>query len=209
MAFHVPFHQRPSGQTSMPGPIYIGFDVPAARPRKKFNWWGFNGMWMSFASLITAGFLSPIPLLISLIGLRRPGKVMASIGTLVSLLGTSLATFIAVNVYQQAQHHAQQRELARVAAVNQENVAKTTELLGLASAEIEQYQMGNAGQFPGDIDGNMLVIKYIDPWGESLRFDLEHDHSFIRSAGPDGKFYTDDDVAKRIPATSQNSQTTD
>lgn len=199
MSFHVPFNQRPSGRNSLPGPIYIGFEVPAERPRSsRFNWWGFHGLWMSFGSLLTAGFLSPIPLLISLIGLRRPGRVMASIGTVVSLLGTLLATSISWNVYQQAQVFAEQRQKAEVAALNRENVNKTNVLLGLASAEIEQYQQEHEGEFPSDMDGNLLVIKYVDPWGESLRFDRERDHSSIRSAGPDGHFYTDDDVTLRL-----------
>ena len=65
MAFHVPFNQRKSNQRR--GPVYIGFDPP----RRKFNWWGLHGLWMSLASLLTLGFTSPVPLLISLNGLRK------------------------------------------------------------------------------------------------------------------------------------------
>lgn len=202
MAFHVPFNQRPSGRTSIPGPIYIGFDVPAPLPRRKFNWWGFNGMWMSFASLVTAGFLSPIPLLISLIGLRRPGKIMASIGLMISLLGTAMATFIGVHAYNHSQDHAKRQRAAQVAALNQRHVEETKELLVMAVDEVQQYQQHNDGFFPGDIDGNMLVIKYVDPWGNALRFDLESDHAYIRSAGPDGKFDSSDDVFEKLEGKS-------
>lgn len=198
MAFHVPFNQRPSGQSSPPGPIYIGFDLPAPVPRRKFNWWGFNGMWMSFASLITAGFLSPIPLLISLIGLRRPGKIMATIGLFISLLGTSMATFIGVSGYKHYQAEVERSKAAKVAALHQQQISETNELLTLAVEEIQQYQQHNDGFFPADIDGNMLVIKYVDPWGNALRFDLEKDHAVVRSAGPDGQFDSKDDVYQRL-----------
>ncbi len=93
MAFHIPFEHRQRNRQQY-GPIYIGFDVPARRPRRQFNWWGFHGLWLSLASFLTAGLLSPIPLLISLIGLRKgPGRKMAAAGTIFSVLGTGLFVF--------------------------------------------------------------------------------------------------------------------
>lgn len=200
MAFHVPFNQRPSGQQPLPGPIYIGFDIPAPAPRRKFNWWGFNGMWMSFASLLSAGFLSPIPLLVSLKGLRRPGKKMATIGTVISMLGIGMATLVTIaGVSASNRHHAhrQARQQQIRIAKQIDEVQKT---LAVAATEIVEYQADNEGQFPSDVDGNMLVIKYVDPWGESLRFDIENEAGFIRSAGPDQKFYSKDDVTTPIAA---------
>jgi hypothetical protein len=203
MAFHVPFNQRPSGQRPLPGPIYIGFDIPAPTPRRQFNWWGFNGMWMSFASLLSAGFLSPIPLLVSLKGLRRPGKFMASVGTGISLLGIGLATLVAVSGVSAHNHRQAQRDAQHRKAAIEKEVEEVKKTIAVAATEIVEYQADNEGQFPNDVDGNMLVIKYVDPWGESLRFDLDPDVTAIRSAGPDKKFYTNDDVIQELGKTQQ------
>lgn len=210
MSFHVPFNQRPSGRQQLPGPIYIGFDSNPASPRpatRKFNWWGFHGMWMSFASLLTAGFLSPIPLLISLIGLRRPGKIMASVGSLVSVMGVGLATLISLLTWHANHEYSQRQQEKYYQQVTAKEVASASQLLVVAGDEIKQFQADYDGQFPDDIDANMLVIKHVDPWGQSLRFDSEKDHATIRSAGPDQKFYTDDDVTLRLEGKMQTDST--
>ena len=196
MAFHIPFNQRHSAPRQ--APIYIGFDVPPPRPRRKFNWWGFNGMWMSFVALMSAGFLSPIPLIISLVGLRRPGKKMAAVGALTSLAGVALAVSIVFGSIAAHNHHVQKRNAAKYNRLVQKQVEDTNSLLTMASAEIVQYRDSNEGEFPNDVDANMLVIKHVDPWGESLRFDAEKDFALIRSAGPDRDFDTRDDVTTKI-----------
>lgn len=202
MAFHIPFNQRASAQVR-PEPIYIGFEVihPQIVPQRvyrQFNWWGFNGMWMAFASLLTAGILSPIPLLISLVGLRRPGKKMATVGTVVSLAGVAMATVLIVGSASAHHHHQSARRAAFHHRVEVKQIAETKQLLTIAGKEILDYRDSNDGYLPADIDGNMLVIKYIDPWDESLRFDYETNHGVVRSAGPDQQFDTDDDVTVAV-----------
>lgn len=204
MAFHIPFNQRTSGRQQLPGPIYIGFDVHPPRPRRKFNWWGFNGMWMSFASLFSAGILSPISLVVSLVGLRRPGKLMASVGTVVSLLGTGIASLIAIGGYHAHHEHHARRAAKERAVVVKKQVEETEKLVALASTELREYQADNDGLFPSDIDANMLVIKYVDPWGVALRFEQENETAVIRSAGPDSKFYTKDDVTRELTGKSES-----
>jgi len=188
MAFHVPFNQRASAQ-SQAVPVYIGFDFPQ-RPRKKFNWWGFNGMWMSFASLLTAGFFSPVPLLVSLIGLRRPGKKMATVGTLVSFVGIAIASTCSLGLIA-AHNHRQDKIQNRVV---KRQVAETEHLLEIAAVEILEYRVLNDGKLPSDLDGSTLVVEHEDAWGESLRFEPEDDRGVIRSSGPDKEFYTSDDL---------------
>jgi len=205
MAFHVPFNQRASAHQQT-GPIYIGFEVPQP-PRKKFNWWGFNGMWMSAASLLTAGFFSPVTLLISFIGLRRPGKKMATVGTLISLAGIALASTIVLSGiahHNRVQHERHVRHYNRTV---KKQIVETNNLLTLASEEIIEDRDNQNGELPNDIDANMIVIKHIDPWGESLRFDLEVDHGVIRSAGPDKKFDTKDDVKVTIEGKTTDRKT--
>lgn len=196
MAFHIPFNQRAAAREQIQ-PIYIGFEVQQP-PRPKFNWWGFNGMWMSMASLLTAGFLSPVPLLISLVGLRRPGKKMAGVGTFVSLAGVALASTIVLGCIATNNFEEQARNNARQQSVMKTNVEQTNVLLGLASEELIEYRDENFGELPSDIDANMLVIKHVDPWGESLRFDAEINHGIVRSAGPDQTFDTKDDLTTKV-----------
>ena len=198
MAFHIPFSQRHSARRQ--APIFIGFEVPAPpmAPRRKFNWWGFHGMWLSFASLLTAGFLSPIPLLISLVGLRRPGRKMATVGALTSLGGIGLAVALVFSSIAVHNHRNQERHQVKQSRTIVKQVNEVKSLLSLAAGEITQYRDDNEGELPNDIDANMLVIKHVDPWGESLRFDAEVDHAIIRSAGPDKEFNTQDDVTSKI-----------
>ena len=192
MAFHIPFNQRASAQKH-PTPIYIGFEVQRP-PRKKFNWWGFNGMWMSAASLLSAGFLSPVPLLISLVGLRRPGRKMAATGTVISLGGIALASVIVMNMISHQNH----RQMARQNRVVHKQVLQTKTMITAAGAEILEFREDNNGLLPDSVEGNISVIKHIDPWDNSLRFDVESDQAVIRSAGPDRKFDTRDDVTTTI-----------
>lgn len=201
MAFHIPFNQRAAAQQNM-GPIYIGFEVPQA-PRKKFNWWGFNGMWMSAVSLLTAGFLSPVPLLISLVGLRRPGKKMATVGTFTSIAGIALASSLVLGCIATENHQHQARESARHQTTLRKNVKETNSLLGIAAEELVEYRDENYGELPNDIDANMLVIKHVDPWGESLRFDAEINHGVIRSSGPDKEFDTRDDITTKVKGKTE------
>ncbi len=202
MAFHVPFNQRHSAPRQ--GPVYIGFDVPAQQPpRRKFNWWGFNGMWLSFVSLLTVGFMSPIPLLISLVGLRRPGRKMAAVGTLTSLAGIGMAVAFVFSGIAMHNQHSHQRRQAKMDRVIQKQVMKTKSLLATATDELSEYRDYNDGEFPEAIDANVLVIKHVDPWGESLRFDEEIGHAVIRSAGPDRNFDTRDDVTIKLKGKTE------
>lgn len=194
MAFHVPFNQRKSNQRR--GPVYIGFDPP----RRKFNWWGLHGLWMSLASLLTLGFTSPVPLLISLNGLRKKkGPRKAAIaGTCFSLLGVGIAGAITtVTIAEHRAHQRRQVERKMARAIAKQKL-ETKQLISVAAKELENYRDSHKGQLPSIIDSNMLVIKHVDPWGESLRFDGHGDHAIIRSAGPDNQFESKDDVTVKL-----------
>ena len=196
MAFHIPFNQRANRRQNL-GPIYIGFE-PEQPPRPKFNWWGFHGMWLSFASLTTLGFASFIPLLISIVGLRRPGKKMATVGTVVSLGGLLLAGSVVASIagHQHMRHH--RRQMALQHRQVQQQISETESMIAEAREDLIEYRGAHEGYLPNDLEGNMLVVGYVDPWGESLRFEPAEDFSAIRSAGPDRKFLTRDDVFEPI-----------
>ncbi|MBT7817689.1 MAG: hypothetical protein HN566_13225, partial [Polaribacter sp.] len=155
MAFHTPFNQRASAKQQAT-PVYIGFQ-PVRREKRKFNWWGFNGMWLAFGSLLTAGFASPIPLLISLNGLRRPGKAMASIGTLVSLGGVVMATSIVLLISNAHHHRVHSKEVAQRNKIVKKQAKETGVLLAVAANKVKTFrkEAGDTADF--DIEANMLI----------------------------------------------------
>ena len=195
MPFHVPFHHRESNRRHF-GTIYIG--PQPVQPKKKFNWWGFNGMWLSFAALITAGILSPISLLLSLKGLRRPGKKMATVGTATSLAGMGILALIVFSLVNSHNEFKHRRQTARIASANAEKIEETKTLLTSAYDDLVEYRGQNEGALPDDIDGNILVVTYTDPWGMELRYEPEDDFALVRSAGPDGEFLSSDDVLTKV-----------
>ncbi len=199
MAFHIPFEHRHRGQ-----PIYIGFDVPPV-PRRRRNWFGFFGFVLSLFSFLTAGFLSPLALLINLLGLRREPRGLAKAGVVLSLVGITLAAGVvtlAVNADHQA-HLRQQRRSEQKR--NRELVVETTAVLQQAAVEFKEYAAANSGNLPAWIDANMVAIKHRDGWGESLRFDVEKDGAKLRSAGPDQRFDTADDVLLGVEGNCDRS----
>jgi len=197
MAFHIPCKQRHRKSTAPP--VNVGFE----RKKKKFNWWGFHGLWLSVLSLSSAGFLSPLSLLVSVNGLRRKKgpRTAALLGTVVSLAGIALAVTIVSTVLHVSHQHQQRLEKSKAAAVIVKQRRTTEKLVASAIRELTQYRKSHQGFLPSVIDCNMLVIKHKDPWGEELRFDLKTDYGVVRSAGPDMIFETPDDVVAPIEGT--------
>lgn len=193
MAFHIPFEHRHRGQ-----PIYIGFDAPPPRPRRRWNWWGFFGFGLSLLALPTAGLLSPVALLLSLIGMRRQPRRLATAGAVLSGLGTLMLAGLITAGVTAHQRHEQAREANRNAQRNRVNVSKTSDTMKVALAEFKEFSEANQGNLPAWIDANMVAIKHKDAWGESLRFDVESDGAKLRSAGADRKFDTRDDVITKV-----------
>lgn len=198
MAFHIPFNQRRRRQYR-PAPVYIGFDVPAQRPKRKFNWWGFNGLMLSLGSFLTAGFASPVALLVSLVGMRKskgPRKAAAA-GTAFSLLGIALASAIVLTAV--GEHR--QRAYDHAAHTYNVKISKDMKVLDksmvVAKAELVEYREAN-GMLPEPIFGNMLTIKHQDPWGTPLRYEDDLNKAIIRSAGPDARFDNHDDVVVAV-----------
>lgn len=164
-------------------------------------------MWLAFGSLLTAGFASPIPLLISLNGLRRPGKVMAAIGTIVSIGGVVMATSIVLLVSNAHHHRTHTREVAQRNKIVKKQAKETGVLLAVAANKVKAFrtEAGDIADF--DIEANMLIVEHIDPWGESLRFDAGPDSGLVRSAGPDKTFDSDDDIILALsPKPKSNSK---
>lgn len=193
MPYHIPFEHRRRQQ-----PVYIGFNANQ-RPRKKFNWWGFWGLLMSLGSFLTAGFASPLALLVSLVGLRKkkgPRKAAAA-GSIFSILGIMLAGTI-VNFAINEEHALRQSMYER--QHQQEVMAQVEETqvaIAIAERELDEFRE-DTGYLPNGIDGNMLMLKHTDAWGKEIRYDAETLPTTLRSAGPDQAYNTDDDVTSEV-----------
>jgi len=177
---------------------YVGYP-PQQEPRRRFNWWGFCGLLMSLGSFLTAGFASPLALLISANGLRKakgPRKA-AMAGTVFSLLGILMAgSIVAFAVQQEHNYRAYQAEQKRqieVAVL----VRETNTAINVAQHELKDFK-ADTGHLPNGIDGNMLMLKHVDAWGTELRYDAETTPTLLRSAGPDQIYNTDDDVTSIV-----------
>ena len=193
MPYHIPFeHRRP------PQPVYIGFDA-ASRPRRKLNWWGFWGLLMSLGSFLTAGFASPLALMVSLNGMRKkkgPRKA-AAVGSIFSLLGIMLAGSIVTLAVSQESAIRQNRQQRRLQQEVAAQVEETQVAIAIAERELDEFRE-EAGYLPSGIDGNMLMLKHTDAWGKEIRYDAESFPASLRSAGPDQTYNTDDDVTSEV-----------
>jgi len=207
MAFHIPFEHRNQGTNagSTGTPIYIGFDAPVnATVRRRnqssrWNWWAFFGFPMSLFSLVfTFGLLSPVALVLNLIGLSKRPRKLATAGTVISLIGTSIIAVYAVSAVskemQEHRHH--QQTSARI--VIEKEAAATRAVLTAASKELAEYTQDNDGFLPADIDACILMLKHEDAWGESLRYDEQRENGLLRSAGPDRAFDNEDDIVQKV-----------
>ncbi len=188
MAFHVPYEQRRCDQ-----PIYIGFDVPPRR--KKHNWTGFWGFLLGIFGIFTAGFLSPLALLISLWGLRKQPRGFATAGVVLGLTGTLIASSI-VAAGMRHHHSIIARNEQRA---NNVKVEKSEKIFATAAEELADFAGDHSGELPDPVSGNMLMLKYSDAWGNPIRFDADKSGASLRSAGADGRIDTTDDVVMPVP----------
>lgn len=162
-----------SNPSQSPGASY------AAPPVNPSNTAGLVGFLLT---LLTCGFLSPIGLIVSLIGLRKSPKIFAILGTVLGMLGVLGYCAAGVAIY------GAQRAGAYVA---------TDLLISVAVAKINDYKAQNNGQIPDEIEGMKMLVDMKDSWGQSLRYDREGNSFKIRSAGRDKTFDTPDDMLSK------------
>jgi len=155
-------------------------------PPAPANVLGIVGFVLSLVAVITAGVLSPIALLISGIGLLKPPRAFAVAGVIISCLGTvALIAWVSLVV--------------AFVGVTQK-VVQTNVTVMNARNEIYGYANRHGGRLPSQAEGDRLVSRFEDAWGNSLRYDAGgtsmsgHIVGFrISSAGRDGRFGTPDD----------------
>ncbi len=206
MRYHVPFahRQRPHGHR--PGPIYIGFDEPVSiqRRRGRFNWFGFMGLLMVLISPLTLFAIAPVALIFCLIGMRRSPRGMATVGLVLSVMATAALTLGVIGV---ASHNAElqnARQRAWETHQRQIEIRKTNAILDDAKQELREFRAENDFNLPGALDGNIMMVQYLDAWETELRYEPNPDGCIVRSAGPDKRFSTSDDVIAKLDGKTDN-----
>lgn len=156
--------------------------------RRSPNYLGAWGFGISLFGLVfTFGLLCPLGMLLSFFGLfsrRRgiavAGLILGGIGSLFVLASAGAVALAATSV-----HHYR---------VEIPKIERTREVLNEACVEIESYRQENE-KLPEGIEGNKLVLKFEDGFGNAVRYEPEDDGDYgIRSAGSDGKWDTQDDL---------------
>ena len=87
------------------------------------------------------------------------------------------------------------------------------ELIKSVEIAVQMYNMKHGGKYPDSLDAlkdksdSLLEGEPVDPWGNGLRYEKRGDKKrpIIRSAGPDGEFGTDDDLANQDVVKSRES----
>lgn len=163
--------------------IYIGPPPPAPR-----NSLGTAGFLISLFSPLTLGLIAPLGLLLSLLALRKSPRGWAFAGV---LLGGTISAIVGSIGYAgyagcMEGHRRHVKHQARVSIQE-------------AEALIEEYR-ADFGILPDGVEGNKKIIQreITDPWGEFVSYERASDGYRIRSAGPDGKFETDDDPKSKF-----------
>jgi hypothetical protein len=168
---------------------------------------GLAGFITSIIGLVSCGVLSPVGLLLSLIGLTKRPRGFAIAGTVIGIIGTVFLALVGVGIVLGILGIG-----AGVKALKE--YASTHEQAMKLYAELEQRQpqggTGAGASTAPTLDAttaNALAAKYNDGWGTPLRAEVAAGVITITSAGRDKSFDTKDDLRFNEldlkPATTQ------
>lgn len=165
--------------------LYIDNPPPA-------NYLGTTGLVFSILGLVTCGVLSPIGLLLSLIGLTGKRRGGAIAGVILALIGLAIPGALLFSEIKEHREHERDRVVQQARAT-----------LESARVKIDEKRAEEKA-LPDGIAGNRLLLKegFRDPWNGEIRYELHDDERSysLRSSGPDGRFDTRDDVSIAIGA---------
>jgi hypothetical protein len=157
-------------------------------PKPPKNGIGTAGFVFSILGIFTGGLLSPIGLLFSFFGLFKRPRSLAASGFVLSLLGVGfVSSMVAMPVIMHRQQMAHRQYQAQ-AQVAQRQIAEVIQ-------QIESRPESESQSLDG-YEGNAITVQHLDPWGTELRFDERQDGYAVRSAGPDQRFDTRDDLVE-------------
>lgn len=149
---------------------------------------GIVGFVASLVGLLTCGFLSPVALVLSVIGLFKTPRGFAIAGTVISLIGSAVLALwgfvVVMGLFG----------LKSLAQTTAEGLA-TVAVLHEARQAVEGERRASAtGEVLDDARGNEIAGRFTDGWNQALRYERQGDTFRIISAGPDTKFGTADDM---------------
>jgi hypothetical protein len=177
-------------------PQYVMMPTPA----RQRNGLGLFGFLVAFVGLfIPTGIVCILGLMLSLVAVGRAPRGLAATGVVLGLIGTIFWLVVSVAVVLAGLVAAIGAVVFSAGAfvlVQPEVVEITSDMVNVTLAAREHQR--NAGETPSDLhDLGLGVATMTDPWGNGYRFEaVEHEPGFdVTSAGRDGAFDTDDDVA--------------
>jgi hypothetical protein len=157
-----------------------------AAPKDEFNGWGVAGFVTAILGIFTCGFLHPLSLLISLVGLMWKPRGLAIAGVIISVLGSG---FLMISGYALVLGFLGMKEF-----VTEEGKRFNTNTTLSEAAQVIERHQASTGELPDPIEGNKLLMEMQDAWGQSLRYETSDRKFVIRSAGPDRQMNTADDL---------------
>lgn len=164
---------------------YAGYDAPPSNPL------GVAGFVVSLAGIVvTLGFLSPIGLILSLIGLTKAPRGFAIAGSVIGLFGTLLAGGVILAVIG---------AFGTGWSLSQAFTGQSTTSSNMwnASYEIDNLYSAANDTLPDEATGTAAVNSHFDEWGTALTYrPIAGDQYELISAGPDLQFNTSDDYTE-------------
>ena len=148
---------------------------------------GLAGFITSILGLVSCGVLSPVGLLLSLIGLTKQPRGFAVAGTVIGLIGTVFLALMGVGIVLGILGIG-----AGVKALKE--YASTHEQAMKLYVDLEQQRAQSAGKTLDATTATALAAKYTDGWGTPLRADVAAGVVTVISAGRDKSFDTNDDL---------------
>jgi hypothetical protein len=158
------------------------------------NTMGTAGFVVSLVGLLSCGILCPVGFVMSLIGLRKQPRGLATAGVVIGALGTiwGVIALIFGGLFMLLSCG------GVVCGGIVPHIATNVRMDRLVE-DVEKFQRKN-GRMPGTLDEATTVRKYgshdtRDGWGRRLHLLVDPDGTFtIQSDGPDGHPETDDDI---------------
>lgn len=150
------------------------------------NGLGTAGFIVSLLGLfLTCGLLSPVGLFFSGLAMFRKPRGMAFAGVVMGGIGTAWVAVVG--------------GMLAIGLIGGASVYQTGTAIVSAAERIEQHRE-QYGAYPDYQVGNELLAGVNDGWNNRVRYHLQADEAVITSAGPDGRFDTDDDITNQSPA---------
>ena len=159
------------------------------------NGLGVAGFVLSLVGWFSCGFFSPLALILSAVALRREPRGLAIAGLILGILGSAWLFIWGLGFITALLGIGVAANFLTAGVRTDENLTQAASLVFSYQEETGKAPADDA-QFAKLLENSGL--DQLDAWDHSLRYSHLAEGEFeIRSAGPDGKFDTGDDLALR------------